>query len=114
MRLKLVPCLLVALWTATPAPAPAESELDPSVINTSTNCQGAFEDYKRRFAPLYFARAVDGSSCSYSYCESGCNPTNMREKTLYACSRAADGIACQISGFAGKPVEVEEVAQQPK
>ena len=97
-----------------PAPAPAESELDPSIMNTSTDCRGAFEDYKNRFEPLYFARAVDGSTCSYSYCESGCNPTNMREKTLYACSRAADGIACQISGFAGKPVEVEEVAQQPK
>ncbi len=114
MRRKLGLCLFVALCTAAATPALAQGELDPGVINTSTDCRGAFGDYRRRFAPLYFARAVDGGTCSYSYCASDCNRTNMREKTLYACSRAADGIACQISGFAGKPIEVEEVAQEPK
>ena len=112
MKSRLGSCLLVALCAAA-FPALAESELDPIVMNTSTECRGAFADYQRRFEPLYFARALDGATCAYSYCESSCNRTNAREKTLYACSRAAEGIACQITAFAGELVEVEADGQEP-
>lgn len=103
---KAFPVLLIAVAgsLAAPAATAGDTDIDPPITITSTDCEAAFAAYQRQFKAHYFALSQDGKVCVYSYCATGCRPTNLRQRALYRCERQSKGVPCRIHAYGGKVI----------
>jgi hypothetical protein len=81
---------------------------DPSVgtgpITLSADAERAFDQYRAKETPRYFAVSEDGLAYYYSYCDAGRCLRQPKTQVVRKCESYSEGVPCRIYGSQGNIV----------
>jgi hypothetical protein len=81
---------------------------DPAIgsgpIALSANAEKAFDEYRERRTPRYFAVSTDGKAYYYSFCDAGRCLRQPKTQVIDKCESFSDGVPCKIYASRGDVV----------